>query len=271
MGRRHGALDRDNHTSDTCPSQVSCIQGASIAGAEGRVMSDTQQTVPAPTGESRKKRRKKRNKQGRNRAGNPPTASPPQPTDRFTEADSDPHRLAREYVRQRRTDPRGRRTIRHWRGDFWIYGDGRYVAVPPREFEGQLNSAIRREFQRIGAVDRWGNLLKVTPHVVRSVAAALQGMVQVPGDRDQPFGIGPLESARGLLPMANGLLDIESAVSALAQNPLQEHSPNWFSPVKLPYSTCRGRSVRSSRCSSGGCSRTTLNSSRSCRSGSATV
>ena len=122
-----------------------------------------------------------------------------------------------------------------WRGDVWLYEEGRYRAMDCREFTAELNRAVRAELIRVGASDGKGQLVKVTRNLVSNVAAALESITLVRGDVDQPFGFGPFEKSRGLLTMKNGLLDLTIAEGEQKEHALRPHSPQWFSTVKLPY------------------------------------
>src|SRR5260370_31750109 len=56
----------------------------------------------------------------------------------------DPHRLARRYVKSNASDSNGHCcTLRHWKGEWWRWEDGRYRTIDEGELKVELNAAIK--------------------------------------------------------------------------------------------------------------------------------
>jgi P4 family phage/plasmid primase-like protien len=161
-----------------------------------------------------------------------------------SEAFDDPHRLARGFLAQR--------VWRYWKQEHWRYVGTHYVAVPEEEVKGQLTRHVKEQFDRayasllrraeakhrddVAAVQKCGlepppfkapPMAKVGRGLIGDVLQAFQSMAAVPGTVPQPSML-PDGTERNLIALTNGLLDLDTGE-------LREHTPDWFSPVCLPY------------------------------------
>lgn len=157
----------------------------------------------------------------------------------FREAQDDPHRLALIYLRLRRMAGGGW-TLRFYRDEWWVWEGTRYRQLPPSELRADVTNGIKTEFDRFaGRLSRADDAkkptaAKVTRSILSNVTQALQGLVLVPGDRDQPCWLTlPADGGRTIA-MANGLVAIDRLLDRTGAV-LQPHSPNWFSTVCMPY------------------------------------
>jgi putative DNA primase/helicase len=146
----------------------------------------------------------------------------------------DPHRLAREFITEYGTDSRGRQTIRHWRGEFWIYENGCYHSINNGEMSARLTKAIRTHVRAKALVDQHRQLFRVTKGTVTNVANALAGELLVTGDIEQPAWVGADASHTDYIAFRNGVLDV-SVNDAARSSALRQPTPHWFSSVCLPY------------------------------------
>ncbi len=152
------------------------------------------------------------------------------------EGDTDPHRLARFYMRRCRTDEDCRLTLYYWGGGWWAYDAGRYRLLEPDELQKDLMTAIKLEFDRRPVVDRYGRVRRVTPALCRSVEAAAQSLGRV-------FRSGPVKARawlgkgeeREFIALRNGLLDLDRVRSGDSIHRLRPHTPEWFTTSCLPY------------------------------------
>src|SRR5262245_29953716 len=62
---------------------------------------------------------------------------------RADEAGSDPFRLARAFLDAEGRDNRGRITVRYWRGEWYQYREGRYVAASDSAMSVGLTGFIK--------------------------------------------------------------------------------------------------------------------------------
>jgi putative DNA primase/helicase len=160
----------------------------------------------------------------------------------------DPHRLARIFLQQR-YNMDGFCSLRFWRQQWWRWRDGAYGTVEEKELAAELWREIEVEFNRVaegcdaagpvaprkGAATK-AKVKKVTNSLVNNVLGALSGLTTVRGEIEQPAWLlpnGEMES-RKLIGMRNGLLDLEALLSS-EQPHLERLTPNWFSPICLPY------------------------------------
>jgi len=173
----------------------------------------------------------------------------------------DPHRLAAAYL-----DTLGSTDAlahcRFWRNEWWHWTGTRYRCIPDGDFEPKLNKAVREEvlrahqaesqraqaaFQRAQAAwpenaftpaqpPKKTKLPPVTMTLVANTKQALQGMTLLDAQVEQPSWL--LDDAHGerrpYLALQNGLLDV-GAYLATGANQVRPHTPQWFSPVCLPY------------------------------------
>jgi P4 family phage/plasmid primase-like protien len=169
------------------------------------------------------------------------------------EAVDDPHRLARAYLKEHHEHPDGP-TLRRYR-DQWHEWDGAsYRIVEDKEVNSKLDRAIKAEFDRANRLEvrRWllagkkneegkkikePDARKVTTRLVGDVAAALAGMVLVPGDLVQPAWLIDDDSmipADEVLPCKNTLVHLPSAVEG-SDGATRRLTPLFFCPYALDY------------------------------------
>ncbi len=152
------------------------------------------------------------------------------------EGDTDPHRLARFYMRRCRTDEHDRLTLYYWGGGWWAYDEGRYRLLEPDELQKDLMTAIKLEFDRRPVVDRYGRVRRVTPFLCRNVEASAQSLGRV-------FRSGPVKTRawlgkgeeREFIALRNGLLNFDRVRSGNPIHHLRPHTPEWFTASCLPY------------------------------------
>jgi P4 family phage/plasmid primase-like protien len=152
---------------------------------------------------------------------------------------TNPHRLAREFL--------AGRPVRYWRDMYWEYDGTRYVQVADREMKALLTGHVERRFAEEYAVEvarhrrrlqSWEadptgkrpappRLREVHGPLLRDVTLALNDEALLRGTYAMPCLL-PEGTEPGYLAVANGLLDLDDGT-------LRPHTPDWFSPVCLPY------------------------------------
>jgi P4 family phage/plasmid primase-like protien len=167
------------------------------------------------------------------------TAKGPE-SEELTEANDDPHRLARVNLEHYATFHDGR-TLRYWRSEWYTWKDNRYQKLTEDEFRAKLSFFIREEFERIArekGEDENGEpaaVQKVSMALVSNVMQATSGMPAVcVSSNIEPGTWLPTRERRKWVSMKNGILDID-AVLANSNDYLRPNNPEWFSPVSLPY------------------------------------
>jgi P4 family phage/plasmid primase-like protien len=171
------------------------------------------------------------------------------------ESDDDPHRLARVNL-DRYAKHREGATLRFWRDEWytWKQTRGAYRKIAERELRAKMIASIRSEFEivwqakmaeyearrkadRLDDNEQPPTVQKVTKTLVSNVIDATGSLVVVSSATDQMTWIdeGGRER-RNYVAMANGILDIESALAdAELTDCLLPHTPKWFSSICLPY------------------------------------
>jgi P4 family phage/plasmid primase-like protien len=160
---------------------------------------------------------------------------------------ADPHFLAQSFLKGR--------TWRFWKGSYWKYEDGRYVEVAEAEVKAQLTAHIQKQFERAREKEKGrrasakgvtqGNRQHgrarrqpdktgrgrprswhVTTSVVNNTLLSLRSLTLLSDETPMPslLGSGP----RNLLALRNGILDLDT-------RELLDHTPDYFSTVRLPY------------------------------------
>lgn len=170
-------------------------------------------------------------KQSENQAADQPTP---------LEADDDPHRLARLYLDRYASHEPGI-TLRRWHSEWWRWNGRCYVLVSDDDQRADLALRIKEEFDRLNieaqdrARDNPPEAYKVTRPVVTNALSALESLTTLDASLEPPTWLDG-RSARTCLSMENGLLDLEALLgNAPADQVLLPHTPQWFSPVCLPY------------------------------------
>lgn len=172
------------------------------------------------------------------------------------EAEDDPHRLAKLYLERNSWHKDHGKTLRLWREEWWRWTGKKYQQIPEDEIRADVTNAVKIEFDRccklaIEKYELWCKSpeynrqedkgipkpRKVTQNLVNNTLGALRGMVILPASIDRMSWIGAdgeIKSGCSFIALQNGILDVDKL---LAQDPgcLVPHTPEWFSPICLPY------------------------------------
>jgi P4 family phage/plasmid primase-like protien len=179
-----------------------------------------------------------------------PESKPKPPTDEddasagdgsFREAPDDPHRLAWVYLRMGGLIPL-HWAVRFFRNQWWVWEGKCYRLFPDSELRAGVTKAVKAEFDRFARrlprtkEGKAPTAAKVTRGLVGNVIQALEGLVIVPADLDQPCWLKPRTAVGDgrMVALANGLVNIDRLLNG-ARDVLQPHSSDWFSTVCLPY------------------------------------
>ncbi len=156
-------------------------------------------------------------------------------THRSKEACNDPHRLARAILSRIGRDAHGRIKLRSYANLWWEHDGRRYVWQDQTDFETRITAEIKTLFDEWDASDSQGHRLKVTQALVSNVLNALRSEpgVRVHKGLTQPIWLGVVRHTN-FLAFQNGLLDLNELTSGNTPQ-LRPHTPEWFSPVCLPY------------------------------------
>lgn len=164
-----------------------------------------------------------------------------EPTPVVVEADDDPHRLARLFLKQHPRHP-----IRFWREEYWQYTGTHYHRRSVSELKGRLTACIKQEFDRLyleqiaaGTAttddEETPPVRKVSRQLVGNALGSLDSLTLLPGDTKPPAWLDDRAADRPhCIALQNGILDLD-ALLANRTDHMIEHSPEWFSPVCLPY------------------------------------
>lgn len=162
-----------------------------------------------------------------------------------SEADDDPHRLARINL-QNYAASRGGRTLRYWRDEWYVWRETHYRKITEKELRAKIAQSCKEEFDRINierleahknshSDDTPPLCRKVTHALASNVLLATAGMTVLSSAVD-PMTWLPTRERKKYLAMRNGILDIEALLAgAEEEDCIQRHSPDWFSTVCLPY------------------------------------
>ena len=159
--------------------------------------------------------------------------------DHDAEAYNDPERLARSFIS----------TViwRTWRQEHWRYDGTRYEVVPANELKLLIRRYIKKQFDayheqlQVAAAARAGArggavrrdfrpppVPQISTRLVDNVKQAFECLTLLPGTVPQPSML-PEGKNGNLIALKNGLLVPEN-------RSIYAHTPNWFSPICLPYS-----------------------------------
>jgi hypothetical protein len=196
------------------------------------------------------------------------------------EDQSDPHRLAREWLERYARHELPGDSAAYFRQMFFRWDSTRWATVPDHEMNACVNRFIRCVFeqdarlrgmdQECGEEGKPYTMPAVTKKLVSDVVAALQGLVLVPETVGQPSWRGPDNPGRrNWIALCNGIFDVDAFLAG-AEQVLHPHSPLWFSPTCLPYGFDPKAIAPSGRNSSLATSAMTQVSRVSCSSGAAT-
>jgi P4 family phage/plasmid primase-like protien len=162
------------------------------------------------------------------------------------EDDTDPHRLAREWLTRRCHHARPGDCAAYYRQTHLRWDGQRWREVPEFELEASLNQFVRRileEDARLRQMDQGLSdenekpytMPSVTKKLVSDVMAAIGGLTLVPQTVEFPSWRGAEKPGkRNWISFHNGILDVD-ALLASAEQVLLPHTPQWFSPIYLPY------------------------------------
>jgi P4 family phage/plasmid primase-like protien len=154
-----------------------------------------------------------------------------------------PHCWAERVLEKSYTTKAGERTLRLYRDEWHVWGDGRYFRLPQGEMFPRLTAALKKIVDEDVIVDIRGSgddafpvPYPVTTHLTSNVQAALASMCLVPGDVELPAMLDPeaqrWEHCPDLIAVKNGLLALgEEGDADFAAG----HTPRFFNTVCLPY------------------------------------
>jgi putative DNA primase/helicase len=152
------------------------------------------------------------------------------------DAPDDPHRLAERILDG--ISPGGwPYLLRSWRGEFWLWNKSSYRLIDHGDFQARLANLLRCELVRMAAAAvKKSQTPKVTNGLVRDVTLALRGLVLLPSSIDAPAWIDGMDGpdANAVMPMANGLLDLEVAANGLADGHLPPDR-SFFTTTAAPF------------------------------------
>ena len=162
--------------------------------------------------------------------------------DEITEADDDPHRLARVNLARYAARSEGRR-LRYWRSEWYVWKRNRYKKIPTDEFRAKLTQSIREEFERVSCEKGPGEdgnpvpIQKVTTSLTLAVLQATSGLPEVCLSSDIEPGTWLSDrQQRNWLSMTNGIIDIDAILANRdTKDCTRPNSADWFSTVSLPY------------------------------------
>lgn len=178
-----------------------------------------------------------------------PNASQPSDDDAdhdAREAQDDPHRLAKVFLRDSAARAKFRWQLAFWRDQWWVWEGRRYQVQTDAEMNADVTAAIKREFDRWARRARKGStddskdehrtnvVGKVTRGRVSNVLQALKSLVLIRSDIAQPSWLEGQRNRKSCIALENGLLDLDALLSN-RQDVLTAHTSKWFSPVCLPY------------------------------------
>jgi putative DNA primase/helicase len=173
---------------------------------------------------------------------------------KVNEADNDPARLARLYLRHAYEHPDGL-TLRYWGGTWMAWTRGAWRQLIVDDLEARVVRFVKAEFDRLnveaieaweaaGRVDDRGQPLpkpvamKVTGHLVANVVGCLSGYARLDPDVVPPswlsgigFGTG---QAHDILPTCNALVDLTTLISGASTHSVKI-TPRFFNGYALDY------------------------------------
>jgi len=159
------------------------------------------------------------------------------------EADDDPHRLARVFL-----DHSPWERVVYWRGG-WLSWDIYYRDLLEADLRAAVTRGVKAEFDRLNveaqmraAVRGKGSddnneppkARKVTMRLISDVIQALRSTVNLPGHIEQQTWLDGTVRPN-CITLENCILDLDAFLEPRDDWNLP-HTPNWFSPIHLPYS-----------------------------------
>lgn len=151
--------------------------------------------------------------------------------------------LAEEFLKQRCTDSSGRRTLRFWRNEFYLWRDGVYKRMRPEALSATVYAFLRglmiRKNVGTRAKPKLRNLpLQPEPRDVRDVVATLAhetyiDVGKMPGwATDVGASMPPADK---VISFRNGLLDLDQLIRDDGLAAMIEPTPEFFSENRLPF------------------------------------
>lgn len=168
-------------------------------------------------------------------------SSPVSPTSLApSEADDDPHRLARLFA-DRFLHEDGL-TLRYWRDGFWRWNGTHYRQLSNHQIRAEIVACVKEEFDRLNLEaiedgrDEDRTARKVTKALVANVMQALAGISFLDDALEQPAWLDEREADPSeMVPVANGILNLSRLLGGHVDSAVYPHTPHWFSQVCLPY------------------------------------
>ena len=99
-----------------------------------------------------------------------------------------------------------------------------------------VTDEVKREFDTRPVTNRHGQVKSVAIGLAHNVVNALGSFqdLRVPDDVTQPAWLGKAPTDREYIAVENGLLDVRAVLRG-ASDVLSPHTPEWFTPICLPY------------------------------------
>lgn len=158
------------------------------------------------------------------------------------EAEDDPYRLARVNLERYATRTDGR-TIRYWRGEWYVWKRNCYRKIDREELRAKLTQSVKEEFDRLNLeeiaaqanqdTDKPVTARKISMALVSNVIQATSGLVCLSGETELGTWL-PAKEKRNFVSMANGLLDLDALFDD-QDDCIQPNTPKWFSTTSLGY------------------------------------
>lgn len=156
-----------------------------------------------------------------------------------------PERLAKRNLARYEHSHGGK--IAYWREQWFRYRDGRYEPMTLDSFRTKvtvgLMAILRTSYDE--EIERWASdpdsgrepeLEEVTPYLVAKVIANTAALVRLPDSAEVGTWL-PTRKKRWMIAAKNGIIDLDAIAAGKPQEEwLLEHTPDWFSTVRLDYS-----------------------------------
>jgi len=171
------------------------------------------------------------------------------------ESPDDPHRLAKMNLNRYRSE--FGRDLRYWRESWFSWKAGHYVQITKDHLRARIGAAIKAEFDRLWHEDfekyqKWKKsedyasekdkgppqARKVTTQLLGHVYEATKQICSLPITTEMDSWLDR-KSNDWFVACENGILNLSQLLRMTdgddATDIMSEHSPNWFSTIKLPY------------------------------------
>jgi hypothetical protein len=152
-------------------------------------------------------------------------AEDPEPVDsgsiKVPASQLDPMIEARQFLAKLTTANKERK-LHFWNGSFWLYEKNRYRELSHDE----IRSALYKFSDPF--------VSHLTRSVIGNIQSAVEALSQLQSNVEQPSWLNGKRKRQNCVAVQKGILDIDVYLSGLLDCMLP-HSPNWFSPVCLPF------------------------------------